>query len=418
MQTNYRAIILLLLSIISCGLAQGLTIISVPWYFTDSLNLSSLFSLLYATITFIGLFWGLYAGVIIDVFNRKKILLYINWINGIVFGIIGIIDVFFDESKPFLIFLGFTMCSFYYIIFFPNLYALVQELTNKKQYVTINSCIEIFFQTTSIISAIICALLLSGSDVFLNYFNFELFPFEKWSIGQVFLLNSILYFITSFFLFYINYNSKKTESIPNISSTIKEIKKSIYFLIKKRFILIYGICSQIIFAFLIVELFSLLPLFVKNCLNETIITFALADVIYAAGAIFAGLITIKILHYTDKVTFVIFLIITTGYSILIMIKFLTLHIFFIATLIIGITNASARITRMSYFFEKIPNYLIGRTNTVFNSINTLIRGVLILVFSIPWFSEATNVIIGYKIGIYILIIFTIPLIWGMKKKLN
>ena len=72
MKTNYQSITLLLISIITAGLAQGLTIIAIPWHFTDQLNLSSRFSLLYAIITFIGLFWGLYAGVIIDSVNRKK----------------------------------------------------------------------------------------------------------------------------------------------------------------------------------------------------------------------------------------------------------------------------------------------------------------------------------------------------------
>ena len=70
---------------------------------------------------------------------------------------------------------------------------------------------------------------------------------------------------------------------------------------------------------------------------------------------------------------------------------------------------------MSYFFEKIPNYLIGRTNTVFNAINTVIRCILIMIFSIPWFSEGTHVIIGYKIGAFILILFAIPLILKTRK---
>ena len=72
MKTNYKTIGLLLMSIISSGIAQGLTIIATPWYFTDSINKSSTFSLLYGITTLIGLFWGLYAGVIIDLFNRKK----------------------------------------------------------------------------------------------------------------------------------------------------------------------------------------------------------------------------------------------------------------------------------------------------------------------------------------------------------
>jgi len=41
---------------------------------------------------------------------------------------------------------------------------------------------------------------------------------------------------------------------------------------------------------------------------------------------------------------------------------------------------------------------------------------LILLFSIVWFSYDTNVIMGYRIGIYLLIIFVIPLILLQIKK--
>lgn len=419
MNKNYKSITLLLISIITCSLAQGLTIIAIPWYFTDELNLSSQFSLFYGIVTFLGLLWGLYAGVIIDTFNRKKILLYLNWTSTFIFATLGTTTYFLDKLNPIFIFLGFATCSFYYIIFFPNLYALAQELTQKKEYIKINSWIEVFFQTTSIIAATICGLLLSGSETLIEYFDWKFFEFQKWQINEIFILNSILYLITSLLLNWIKYDHKNLTKSTNIGSTFKEIIKASNFLIQKKKILIYGICSQIIFAFLIVELFSLLPLFVKNCLNENIIIFSLADVVYGLGAIIAGIITIKILRHINKVPFTLFLILVTGYSFLIMVKFPHINVFFLTTLLIGVTNASARITRMSYFFENIPNYLIGRTTTIFNSINTIIRGVLIFIFSAAWFSEKSNVIIGYKMGIYILIIFAIPLIWQIRNnKLN
>ncbi len=419
MNKNYKSITLLLISIITCSLAQGLTIIAIPWYFTDELNLSSQFSLFYGIVTLLGLLWGLYAGVIIDTFNRKKILLYLNWTSTFIFAALGATTYFLDKLNPIFIFLGFATCSFYYIIFFPNLYALAQELTQKKEYIKINSWIEVFFQTTSIIAATICGLLLSGSETLLEYFDWKFFEFQKWQINEIFILNSILYLITALLLNWIKYDHKNLTKSTNIGSTFKEIIKASNFLIQKKKILIYGICSQIIFAFLIVELFSLLPLFVKNCLNENIIIFSLADVVYGLGAIIAGIITIKILRHINKVPFTLFLILVTGYSFLIMVKFPHINVFFLTTLLIGVTNASARITRMSYFFENIPNYLIGRTTTIFNSINTIIRGVLIFIFSAAWFSEKSNVIIGYKMGIYILIIFAIPLIWQIRnKKLN
>tara|TARA_Y100000994_G_scaffold202080_1_gene172911 strand:+ start:7284 stop:8540 length:1257 start_codon:yes stop_codon:yes gene_type:complete len=414
-----NSIILLLIAIFSCSLAQGITIISIPWYFTDNLNASSTFSLLYAGVTFIGLFWGLYAGVIIDFYNRKKILLLINLICSIIFFISGLTIYFSNQGNSFLFFLAFAICSFYYTIFFPNLYAIAQEISSKKQYVTINSFIEIFFQATTIISALLCAILLSESKDLINYFKLEFLSVIKLNMGQILILNSILYLITFILLLFINYVPKKKYKKINFYSTLREIKIAISFLIKNKKILIYGICSQAIFAFLIVELFTLLPLFVKNCLNENIITFSLADLVYAVGALSAGIITAKILKHIKKIPYSIFLIILTGYAFLIMISHQELNIFFITSFIVGLTNASVRITRMSYFFETIPNYLIGRSNTIFNAINTIIRGFLILIYSLSWFSEEQNVVIGYKIGIFFLILFAIPLMYlWFQKKLN
>ena len=414
MEKNYNQIILLLLSIISCGLAQGITVIAIPWYFTGNLNLSSTFSFGYAIITFLGLFWGLYAGVIIDTLNRKKILLFINLLNGIVFSCIGIIECIIQRDSILLLLLGFTMCSFYYIIFFPNIYALAQELTHKNEYVKINSYIEILFQITSIFAAALCGFLFSSSQTFLKYFNSIFIEFQAWSIGEVFILTACLYFMTCILLLFIKYKHRSIYALPNIFLTFQQLQVGIQFLFKRKNILIYGICSQIIFAFLIVELFTLLPLFIKNCLNQGVLVFSLADVIYGFGAIIAGLITIQILKYIDKVSFIIILIIITGYSVLAMVTFLEIHIFFLTTLLIGVSNASARITRMSYFFNQIPNFVIGRTNTIFNTINTIIRFILILVFSSPWFEEKHNVINGYKIGICVLILFTIPLLWQIR----
>ena len=416
MKKNKYHILLLLLAVIPSGLAQGLTIISIPWYFTETINQSSTFALWYGILTFFAFFWGLYAGVIIDSVNRKKILLYINIISAILFTCIGSCMFFLNYISPFLIFIGFGLCSIYYMIFYPNLYALAQELVGRKEYVKINSIIEIQGQLINISAAIFCGLLLSGSDLFFSYFNIDFFEIKKWSVGKIFLLNALLYSISATLLIPIKYKTTNLIKIPTIKSAIDDIKKSLNFLMIQKPVFIYGICSQIIFAFLIVELFTLLPLFVKNCLNETIVIFSLADFVYGIGAIIAGITTLKLLRIINKINLTFLLIILTGYAVLIMINFQTLKIFFIATLIIGIANASVRITRMSYFFDKIPNNLIGRCNTIFNSINTVIRNILIFIFSLKWFSYQDHVILGYVIGIFVLIIFSIPILVLIKQK--
>ena len=413
-----KKIILLLVSILTSGMAQGISIIAIPWYFTYELNQPSLFALGYGIITFIGFFWSIYSGTMIDSLNRKKILLGINLFNAVFFLLTSILMLLFEFKSRFLIFGAFGFCCFYYMIFFPNLYALAQELTSNKDYIKINSFIEIESQAISILAALSCGLLLSDSNPLINTIKNELFNFNRWTIEQVFLLNGLFYLISFIILMPMKYSKKIINTVPKNIGFLASFKDAVGFLKRQKDIVIYGICSQIIFAFLIVELFTLLPVFVKNCLNQNLIIFSLADVTYCVGAIISGLITAKILKKIEKIDFTIILIIISAYSFFLMSIFPKLNIFFVASLIIGLTNASVRITRMTYFFEKVPNHLIGRTNTIFNSINTIIRNILIFIFSISWFSEGQNVVFGYLIGVSVLIIFVIPLLLLQLKKIK
>ena len=70
---NKSAIILLFLANSVSGIAQGITMIAVPWYLTSTLNMPTFFGTLYATLTFMALFWGLLVGSMIDKYNRKNI---------------------------------------------------------------------------------------------------------------------------------------------------------------------------------------------------------------------------------------------------------------------------------------------------------------------------------------------------------
>ena len=56
---------------------------SIPYYF-NKIDNYSFFSLSLTIITLVSLFWALYAGSIIDGFNRKDVFLGTNFIGGIV----------------------------------------------------------------------------------------------------------------------------------------------------------------------------------------------------------------------------------------------------------------------------------------------------------------------------------------------
>ena len=96
----------------------------------------------------------------------------------------------------------------------------------------------------------------------------------------------------------------------------------------------------------------------------------------------------------------------------------SIGVFYIISLLIGITNAGTRVLRITYLFNHVPNNIIGRTGSVFNSISIIIRIFMIAAFSIPFFTTGENVKWGYLIGAAFLSIGLIPLLINYKKLVN
>ena len=71
---NRKAIYLLFLANIISGMAQGISMLAIPWYFAE-VSRTDFFWNFYLIITFITLFWGIYAGTLIDRYSRKNYLL-------------------------------------------------------------------------------------------------------------------------------------------------------------------------------------------------------------------------------------------------------------------------------------------------------------------------------------------------------
>ena len=89
-------------------------------------------------------------------------------------------------------------------------------------------------------------------------------------------------------------------------------------------------------------------------------------------------------------------------------------IFFLANFIIGITNAGVRILRTTFIFNHVPNNLIGRTNSVFGTLNIVVRMLLIGLISIH-FKINDNIRYSFLIGLLLMILsVVILLLWSRK----
>jgi len=415
---NSNAIVLLFTANIISGLAQGISMIAIPWYFVEIVDNQNYFANSYLIITFLTLFWGLYAGTIIDRYSRKKIFIILNLICGTFIGLIALYGIYNQNISDILVIFVFMLTIFNYNVHYPNLYALGQEITERKYYGKLNSYIEVQGQVTSVLAGAFAAILLTGThngELSLAGVTFNLpFDIKAWNIYDIFLMDAITYLVVIIIFFYLKYQPIVEKNI-NKDNLLSRFQQGLNFLKSNKLIFIFGICSYMLFAFTLVEIHIVLPSYVHNFLQKSGDIYASAEIYYSFGAIFSGILIIRIFRRFKILTSVIILFIV----VIIMLYFMSIYkliwIFFIGNFIIGITNAGVRILRTTYLFNNVPNNLIGRVNSVFNSLNIIVRLFLIGILSFSFFDIQDNIRYAYLVGVFLLVISLVILLFYYSK---
>ena len=418
---NKKAISLLFLSNIISGFAQGISMIAIPWYFVEIVGRPEVFATAYLFITFATLFWGLYAGTLIDRYSRRNLFILINLVCGLIIGAVAISGFFSSNMNDLLVILVFATTIFNYNVHYPNLYAFGQEITEKSNYGRLNSYIEIQGQSTSILAGAFAALLLTGTiNKSMNLGGFTInFPFEiqPWGIHEIFLMDAITYMIVILIFMQIKYSRIVTDKVE-VGTLFNRLKNGISYLKKHPLIFRFGLASYMLFAFLLVEIHILLPTYVHDFLQGKGDIYASAEVYYSLGAILAGVFIIRFFRNKNPIFGIILLMLIVSFAFAGMTFIKSLWYFFIANLILGLTNAGVRILRTTYLFNHIPNNIIGRTNSVFNSLNIMVRMCLIGLFAMPFFLTNDNVRWGYLVGAVMVILAIVPLLLHYKSLVN
>lgn len=410
MNKNNTSLSLLFIANGISGFAQGVSMLSIPWYFVGKNN-SSLFNHAYAALTFFIMFFGLYAGTLVDKFSRKNNFLFTSLICGILIMGIALYGYYMGELPNALIIAVFAITMLNYNIHYPTLYAFGQEISSEHQYSRVNSNIEIVGQTSSILSGGFAAILLDGFQF--SAFNIH-FYIKAWQIYDVFMMDAITYFIAAVLIYFIPYKASK-RTLEAGEGVMKRLRNGMVYLNENRSLFIFGICSYLVFAMLLVEIHAVLPTYIKQHLNEKGHVFALADTIYAVGALSAGLFVSKVFKKTYLIKSII--ILTFGVVLIFLWAFATrsVLVLYIVSLILGFCNAGIRVLRLSYLFANVPNYLMGRVGSIFNLLNVFIRSIFIFVFSQAFFAYSNNMIYAYAIMAVFLLMAAFTMIKVQKR---
>lgn len=390
---NLTAIILLFSANIVSGIAQGISMIAIPWFFNLQ-DRMPLFGLVFLLTNVCSLFWVPYSGTLVDKYDRKRVFLAIIAISGALIASIAYYGVSQDGLPLALVGLAFTITFLNYNIHYPTLYAFLQEITEKKYYGRLSSVIEVQGQFATILAGAVGAFLLEGiSGGSMIVFGIDIpvsWTLEPWAIQEIFLLDAATYVLALLLVAAIRYVPLTTRSAES-GSIFSRFKKGYQYLQSNPVIFVFGLASYAVFLTVLITGFYIMAPFVSNYLEQGGDLYANMDMFYGSGALLAGIGIRSLLKSTKLIDSIIGLTLLMGLSFLVLIMTKSVFWFFVITFIHGICNAGVRVMRVGYLFKYVPNEVFGRAASIFNLGNITARIALLSLFMLPVFYEGDNI---------------------------
>ena len=394
---NKKAIILLFLANSISGVAQGISMLAIPWYFAKQEAMGQ-FGLVYILTNIIAFLWVPFSGTLIDQFNRKHIFLAITVTVGSILLSVAGLGFLWGSLPWYLVAFIFMLTFFNYNIHYPNLYAFIQEITEDKNYAKITSYIEVQGQVTSMLAGAAGAMLLEGTqNGILNVFGFKLvtnFQIAAWNIHEIFLLDAATYVLAFLIISLIKFTPIAKRSLEN-GPTLERLKAGWQFLMNNQSVFIFGLASYAIFVTVLLEGFYLGAFYVKNHLDAGGDVYAASDMYYAIGAVLAGAGVHWIFRKTTLPMGVIITTIITSLLFAVLGLSKSIFLFYAMLFILGLTNAGTRVMRTTFLFSKVPNQVYGRITSIFTLGNISFRIFFLGIFSIPFFQAGNHVIYAF-----------------------
>ena len=337
---------------------------------------------------------SLFAGVLVDKYNKKKLLIYSNLIVFTSAIIIGSLFLFKINSLVLLLIL-LIIRSFCSGIISPCAHSFVPEITRGDNLMKINGI-------SAAIQSILLLSLISVNDFGLGNISFL----------SILFIDIIIALIGIFFLFFIKYDSEEKLNKVLTHHFIKEgfdyLKNNIY--IKE--ILIYNI----ILIFLTTLVSTLTPIMVNHTFGNDHLLLDFNEILFLIGGFLGGLIVSKWKGLKNKIEMILLGCFLSGIFMILMGVFPQIIIFLITVGLTGFSVSFINVSFVTIFQKKVISSMHGRVFSIFQIFSSLI-----LPFSmvIRWMvSISTNVKIEYVLSIIGILYLVVTGFILVDKKIN
>ena len=409
---NLQAILLLFVANSISAIAQGISMIAIPWYFALNERMPQ-FALIFLFTTLVSVFWGPFGGTLIDKYSRKRIFLTLCAVTGTFLFLISGLGYYQGYLGTLWVGAVFVITFLNYGLHFPTIYAFAQEIVPQKHYGKISSYLEIQHQLTTITAGALAAVLLEGTiDGSINIFGFIFqtdWKVAPWKIYDIFLMDGFTYVFAFGIISLIRYVSLVDRNREG-GTVFDQFKVGWDYLKQEKGVSIFGVASYSVFVCLLIAHFYLFPAYVKNRLYESGDVYAAGDMYYAIGAVFAGLAIRRLFMSASIAWSVTYMTFLGALLFFIMAYSNNLMLYYWLMLLLGLTNAGIRIQRITYLLENIPNQVYGRTGSIFFLTNIFFRIIFLSLFSLPFFTSGENIVYGMYIFSFFLFLSGLVLV--------
>lgn len=244
-------------------------------YILDLTGSAAIFSRILAISIIPYILFAPIAGLLADTVNRKKIMVYLDFLSSALMGIYGVI-IISGRDNTIIVASVMFMLSIIYTLYSPSVTACIPQIVEKDKLASANGIIQQVSAVVNLVSPIIAGLLYSFV-----------------SIKTIVILNAISFLLAAIIEMFLDIPDLEIkEKIKNpILQSLKEMKKSFIYLKEKKKIILGIIFSYGLTNIFVVPILTVVsPYFIRIKLNMSASLFGVIEAIFVSGMIFGGLL--------------------------------------------------------------------------------------------------------------------------------
>lgn len=351
---------------LTSSIGSGITIIAVPWLLVNRPGGSQIFGWTTALTTLVLFLFAPYYGAWVDRHSRKAMLLI-----GEIFGATAtlamtLLGLFAGGYETWHLVTVYFCGMFYYTLHFPAKFAFIQQVFGREHYQSLTSAMEIQGQTASMIAGGLASVLL-----------------DRVELSTILLVNAGTYAVSFALLAGIPYAASHLAAgnKPVVAANAwRAVGEAWTWMRARPALATFLLCSFVPFLGIMVGNY-LFPIYVSQTLQASPGVYGRGEMIFAVGAIAAGL-SIPLLtarHGHARTT--VHLTVVYLFALLLLVIWPRIMPYYFALLLLGLGNAGVRVARNVIVLEAVPNALMGRIHVFFIVFERSLRTLLILLMA-------------------------------------